>query len=219
MRGSDSGDAPSSQRGDRGHGRGKRASVTSGTARPPHPKPPSERRYEAAWDPSHTPIRTLFDLASSSNAAEIERAFNEAQVRKLVSLDEMRRALASAPRRAGVLILRDLVEGHEGPNLTRSEAEDRLLALVHAARLPTPAVNVRVGRYEVDFLWRAERLVVEVDGFAFHSSRSAFERDRARDAELQAAGLRVMRITWRQLTDEPEVIVARLAQALALGAA
>jgi very-short-patch-repair endonuclease len=72
--------------------------------------------------------------------------------------------------------------------------------------------NVRLGPYEVDLLWRAERLIVEVDGFRFHSSRAAFERDRLRDAELQANGFRVIRVTWRQLADQPEAMLARLAR-------
>jgi very-short-patch-repair endonuclease len=58
-------------------------------------------------------------------------------------------------------------------------AEERLLALIRTAELPAPETNARVGPYEVDFLWRSKNLIVEVDGFAFHSSRSAFERDRA----------------------------------------
>jgi very-short-patch-repair endonuclease len=105
------------------------------------------------------------------------------------------------------------------PAFTRSEAERRLLALIRAAGLPPPRTNVHVGPYEVDFLWPAHRLVVEVDGFAFHSSRAAFERDRRRDADLQARGLRVTRVTWRQLEREPHAVVARLAAALALRAA
>jgi very-short-patch-repair endonuclease len=64
-------------------------------------------------------------------------------------------------------------------------------------------------------MWREQRLIVEVDGFAFHGSRHAFERDRRRDAELLAAGFRVVRFTWRQIAGEPEVVVARLAVLLA----
>jgi very-short-patch-repair endonuclease len=75
-------------------------------------------------------------------------------------------------------------------------------------------MNARVGGHEVDLYWRAEGLAVEVDGFAFHSSRAAFERDRSRDGDLGAAGVRVVRVTWRQLSDEPEAVVARLAGAL-----
>jgi very-short-patch-repair endonuclease len=68
--------------------------------------------------------------------------------------------------------------------------------------------------YEVDFLWRDAQLVVEVDGYAFHRDRAAFERDRRRDAALMAAGLRVMRFTWRQIVEEPLPVIARIAQVL-----
>lgn len=101
------------------------------------------------------------------------------------------------------------------PALTRSEAEERFLALVRKARLPDPAANVTVGGYEVDFFWDFGGLVVEVDGFAFHSSARMFESDRRRDADLAAAGVRVMRVTWRQIVSEPEALLVRLAQALA----
>jgi very-short-patch-repair endonuclease len=67
----------------------------------------------------------------------------------------------------------------------------------------------------VDFLWPEQRLIVEVDGYEFHRSREAFERDRARDAALLAAGHRVMRVTWRQLTSEPRRLIATFVSALA----
>jgi very-short-patch-repair endonuclease len=72
---------------------------------------------------------------------------------------------------------------------------------------------VSLGGHEVDFLWSVQRLIVEVDGFAFHSSRAAFERDRVRDAELTAAGYRVIRVTWQRLVNEPEAVIATLAAA------
>ena len=99
--------------------------------------------------------------------------------------------------------------------MTRSEAERALLALIRRAGLPRPETNVRVLGHEVDALWRTRRLVVEVDGFGVHGTRAAFERDRRRDAALVAAGHRVIRVTWRQLAQEPELLVARLAAALA----
>jgi very-short-patch-repair endonuclease len=88
------------------------------------------------------------------------------------------------------------------------------LALVHKAELALPETNIRLGRYEVDFLWTEQRLIIEVDGFHFHSSRPAFERDRVRDAQLGAQGFRVIRITWRQLVDRPEAVIAPIATAL-----
>ncbi len=55
---------------------------------------------------------------------------------------------------------------------------------------------------------------MEIDGWKYHSTRAAFERDRRRDADLDAAGLRVIRVTWRQIVDEHEALVARLVRAL-----
>jgi very-short-patch-repair endonuclease len=104
-----------------------------------------------------------------------------------------------------------------GAALTRSEAERRFVALVRAAALPPPDHNAHVDGVEVDLLWREQRLVVEVDGFAYHSGRATFERDRMRDARLVALGIRVMRVTWRQIVYEPSAVVAALAQALAVG--
>jgi very-short-patch-repair endonuclease len=98
----------------------------------------------------------------------------------------------------------------------RSEAERRLLELVRAADLPAPQTNTRVAGLEVDMLWPAQRLVVEVDGYEYHGPRVAFERDRRRDARLLAAGYRVLRVTWRQLMTEPERVIAVIAAALAV---
>ena len=74
------------------------------------------------------------------------------------------------------------------PTFTRSEAEERLVNLMRAAELPPTDVNTRIDQFEVDMLWHPQRLVVEVDGYAYHANRAAFERDRRRDAALQAAG-------------------------------
>lgn len=76
-----------------------------------------------------------------------------------------------------------------------------------------------MGRYRLDFFWRERRLNVEVDGYRYHSTRAAFEREHRRDADLQARGIRVRRVTWRQLRDEPIAVVARIALALGSTAA
>ena len=89
-----------------------------------------------------------------------------------------------------------------------------MLTLIERIGLPSPRTNVRVLGYEVDFLWPDARLVVETDGYGSHGTRRAFERDRQRDARLTAAGYRVLRFTWWQLANEPEVVAARLAEAL-----
>jgi very-short-patch-repair endonuclease len=163
--------------------------------------------------PVTSPARTLLDLAAAVSARELDRATDEARVHRLVtdlSLDEQ---FKRYPHHRGTASLREAIQ--TDPALTRSEAERRLLELIRAAGLPEPEANTRVAGQEVDFLWRGHKLVVEVDGYAFHASRSSFERDRRRDAELAAAGLRAMRVTWRRIERQPEALVATLATALA----
>ena len=118
--------------------------------------------------------------------------------------------------RPGVAALREVAA--ENPGLTRSKAERLVRALVKRAGLPAPQSNVRVAGYEVDLYWPAQRLVVEYDGWDTHSSRAAFESDRLKDAALQLAGERVLRVTGRQLERRPEELVARFATGLAAGA-
>jgi very-short-patch-repair endonuclease len=167
--------------------------------------------------PITTPARTILDLAAAVSSRELERALSEAQARRLAPRNQLLPLLARCSGRPGARALRALIEEGSAAALTRSEAEERLLALIRAAELPAPEVNTRIGRHEVDFLWRDHGLIVEVDGFRFHSSRSAFERDRLRDAELGGMGYRVMRITWRQIVDGPEALIARITKALAAG--
>ena len=161
--------------------------------------------------PVTSPSRTLLDLAGQLASKDLARAVEEAQVHHLVTDHSLNEQFTRYPNHRGRPALREAIQTE--PALTRSEAERRLLELIRAARLPTPQTNDRIGRHEVDFLWPDLNLIVEVDGYAFHSSRAAFERDRRRDAELGAQGYRVVRVTWRQLTDEPEAVVAILAVA------
>jgi very-short-patch-repair endonuclease len=155
------------------------------------------------------------DLAEDLSERELERALDEALVRRLLRERELERALRRANGRRGGPLLAALLARRAGPTLTRSQAEEKCLALIRDAQLPEPEVNVRVQGYEVDFFWRQSGLVLEIDGYAFHGTRAAFERDRRKDAKLRAAGIAVLRATWRQLEDESHAVVGWLAQALA----
>ncbi len=157
------------------------------------------------------PARTLLDLAATS-PGEVEEALNEARILRLVTAKELASLLDRCPRHRGARALREAIG--PGPDLTRSEAERRLLDLVRAAGLPAPRTNVRVAGHEVDLYWPRHNLVVEFDGWAYHSSRAAFERDRRRDADLQLAGQTVLRVTHRMLTRGRDALIARLAIAL-----
>jgi very-short-patch-repair endonuclease len=195
-------------RGDRGRRPGIRAHRFSGL-------PPGDSTTIAGI-PITTPARTLLDLASVAGTRELERAVAQVERRELARPGELLSLVNRHRRRPGTPALLALLAPDARPAWTRSEAEERLLALIGKGQLPRPEANVRVEGYEVDFLWREARVVVEVDGFAFHSSEKRFENDRRRDAQLAAAGLRVMRVTWRQMEVEPEAVLVRLARTLTL---
>ena len=162
-----------------------------------------------------TPARTILDLAACVSSRELEQAVAQTERRYLASRDKLLALLARYPARPGTPKLRELLNGHANPALTRSEAEERFLALVRRSGLPAPETNVPLHGHELDFLWREEGFAVEVDGYAFHGDRDSFESDRRRDAVLASHGLQVIRITWRQIEAEPEATLVRLVQALA----
>jgi very-short-patch-repair endonuclease len=138
--------------------------------------------------PTTTPLETIAQLPPD----ERDRARAEALVLKLI------------PRSA---------DDHAEP--TRSELERALLPALEKGRLPGPLVNHRVLGREVDFFWPGHDLIVETDGWRTHGHRRAFERDRARDAALQAHGYTVVRFTWRQVMEETMLVTVRIAQLLA----
>lgn len=148
--------------------------------------------------------RTVLDLADCVTLHELERCVHEAAVLRILAPAELTAVLARANGRRRLATLRALLE--EPPAPTRSALEDRFLALCRDAGLPSPEAGVRLAGMEVDFLWPSHRLVVEVDGFAFHGTRAAFERDRRRDAALARAGHRVARFSWRQVTASAEEV-------------
>jgi very-short-patch-repair endonuclease len=169
--------------------------------------------------PVTTPARTLLDLALQLDGTALARAIEEAEIQRLTTRPELAALQARSSGRRGARALAEALHNAHEPRLTRSEAEAEVLRLIRAARLPEPETNVRIGGYEVDFLWRAQRLVVEVDGFAYHRTREAFERDRRKDADLQARGLRTTRVTYRQIADESHALIANLAASLHAGQA
>lgn len=165
--------------------------------------------------PITTPPRTLWDLAST-NSRGLEKVFASGLDRGLVRQSALQGLLRRHDGAPGSRAVRRLLEAD--PALTRSPAEDRLQELIREAGLPEPRTNVMVEGLEVDCYWPDGGVVVEVDGFAYHGSAAAFERDRSRDRRLVASGRTVVRITWQQMEQAPLRVIAELAQALALAA-
>jgi very-short-patch-repair endonuclease len=177
-------------------------------------EPIDSRRFQNI--PITAPARTLLDIAGSLAFTDLERAVDEAIARELVSPSTVRAVLERYPRRSGSPELAELVSGPRRTALTRSDTEKRFKALIRKGGVPPPEFNVSFGRYTLDCLWRRERLVVELDGYQFHSTRSAFERDHERDLVLKGRDFEVLRFTWKQVRYKPELVLARLVRTLAL---
>ncbi len=166
--------------------------------------------------PITTPVRTIIDLATTLNGRPLEHALDLAEQRGLVDFAELRKAIEAHPTRPGSPSLQAMLSRYSaGSTVTRSELEERFLRLCDRHGLPRPHVNTRIEGNEVDFVWRDARLIVEVDGYAYHRSPRAFEDDRARDVALTVAGWTVLRFTWGQITRRPPWVAAAIRARLA----
>jgi very-short-patch-repair endonuclease len=157
--------------------------------------------------------RTLLDLAATVRPDRLERALAQAEHLELYDHRATTELLARANGHRGQKALTEATALE--PRLTRSEWEVRLLKLVRAAALPEPLMNLPLdapdyGECRPDFHWPSHRLIVETDGWRSHRTRASFERDRAKDAALTAAGYRVVRFTWRT----PDAVIRRRLHAL-----
>ncbi len=160
--------------------------------------------------PCTSVARTLVDLAATNDAAFLQKLLERSMVLRLFDRTALDATLARANGRRGTGTLRRLLEDLDEAPPTRSELERRFLDLIRSASLPSPITNGLIDGYEVDFHWPDKKLIVETDGRATHDNSIAFERDRGRDLDLKPAGWEVIRITWRQIRDEPDRVIALL---------
>ncbi len=145
-----------------------------------------------------TPGRTLQDLATAVPRRMLEKAAEMAEALRLhVELD---------PDHPGAARLANVLDHHDLDHTTRSPLEDDFLELCDRYAIPRPLVNTVVEGFEVDFVWPEARLIVETDSRTWHDTADAFERDRVRDAQLTAAGWRVVRFTRRRVRTEPAAV-------------
>jgi hypothetical protein len=180
---------------------------------------PQDRR-EIDGIPCTSPALTLLNLAAVLPRRQLERACDEAEVQRLFDLSAIEDVLERFRGSRGAARLRAVLDEHAiGTTLTRRGLEELALQALDRCGVPRPEVNVRlvcrpgVG-WEVDFLWRRERLVLETDGARFHSSRAQIERDRRKEADLVIAGYRVLRATYLQVEREADVVAAMVRAAM-----
>lgn len=177
--------------------------------------PPDERAVEEGI-PATSVHRTIFDLAASASVDEVSATIKEAEYLNLWDRLSLWDLLERCPGRRGSRNLRSalgrITEEPTGPKL--SELEERFAPFLRRYRLPLPRFNdwISLGPkgYRVDCHWPGTGQIVELDGWEGHSTRSAFQDDRARDRALRVAGYSVVHLTWNQLDQEPEEVSADL---------
>jgi hypothetical protein len=161
--------------------------------------------------PVTSPARTLLDLAAVVARRHLERAFEEGLRSGIVTADALRKQLERNGGQRGVPVLRELL-GLDPASIaeTKSRLEAGFLRFCDEEGLPAPQVNSWVGGYEVDMSWPGTNVIVELDSWEFHRTRAAFERDRAKWADLTAEGYRVVVVTHRRLTRKRREVAGTL---------
>ncbi len=165
--------------------------------------------------PVTSPARALLDVAPRMPPRRIEHILDTAIERGLTSRTAVGELLGRHPGRAGAPVLSALLDPGRPSSATWSRGEERLLRLLRRGGIPEPEVNQRQRRYTPDLVWRQERVLVEFDGWLFHSGRAAFERDRVRQNDLVVDdGWIVVRVTSEMLRRRPERVLVLIATAL-----
>jgi very-short-patch-repair endonuclease len=171
------------------------------------------RRHERL--PVTSPARALLDVAPRMPPRSIEHTLDTGIERGLISRTAVSELLRRHPGRTGTPVLAALLDPERPSSATRSGGEERLLRLLRRGGIPDPEVNRRQRRYMPDLVWPRERVLVEFDGWLYHSGRVAFERDRDRQNDLVVDdGWLVVRVTSEMLRSKPERVLVLIATAL-----
>ena len=154
--------------------------------------------------------RTLFDLAEVWNRRRVRLAWEAAERLRLLDVRDVSRLCEDGTGRRGLRALRALIADRTAPPDTKPGLEEEFRDFCDEYGFRRPLFNVAIGPYVVDALRAEERLIVELDSRAFHDNTAAFERDRARDIDLQVWGYRVLRVTSKRRREEPAALAVAL---------
>lgn len=184
------------------------------------PPPTGEQIWRRHGVPLTSPARTIVDCAGILDGPGVAGLIEAAAVQGLLDVAGIDRVLDGPRRRGSRKLVRTLEpwRRYRRGIKIRSRMEAKLLPLLSEAGLPVPQTNAKLrlaGKvFEVDFLWREQRLVVETDGGRFHDNPAAGARDSDRNHALAGAGYRVPRLGWEDLRDRPEETTRRIGRLL-----
>lgn len=151
---------------------------------------------------------TLLDLTRSLPRFELGKACHEAGFRYGTTPRMVDSALRRRPNTPGARKLRAILTGDARISLSRMEK--RFLELLEAEGLPLPIANKLAGGRRVDCRWPEHRVTVELDSYAYHSSRHAWEQDRMRERQAYARGDEFRRYTWADVFEHPRQMLGEL---------
>jgi len=170
------------------------------------------RREQDLWVSS--PARAVLEVAAVGSRDELVDVIDQGLALRRFTPRDLKLVLARHRGRRGAGRLAELIADDTAMAISRSRAEKALLRLIRDARLPMPETNVRFGRYEADFVWREQRVIVELDSVTYHSGPGVFRRDREKGLVFRSAGFDVLRPTRWHVIYEPTWVLVLLAQAL-----
>ena len=177
---------------------------------------PEDERAVEEGIPVTSVHRTIFDLAATEDADTVVAMIKEAEYLRRYDRLSLPELLDRYPAKRGSRNLRYALQRlkEEPSGRKRSKLEERFAPFLRRHNLSLPRFNdwILLGskRYRADCHWPAHRLIVELDGWEGHSTRSAFQDDRSRDRALKVAGYTVIHLTWSQLDSEPTEVAADL---------
>jgi very-short-patch-repair endonuclease len=169
--------------------------------------------HEGLWVSS--PARAVLEISTTASAKELTRAIDQGLALGRFTPRELDQVLARNRPCRGSARLTAILGDPTATAVSRSKREKALLRLIRDAGLPMPETNVPFGRFELDFYWRREGLVVEVDGETFHRGPGAVRRDREKDLAVKAANLEMRRFTGDHVLKRPSMVLATIAGELA----
>ena len=170
------------------------------------------RRHEGLWISS--PARALLEIAAILPRHGLGDAVGEGIGGRLVNRAQIEATLARNRGRRGSARLAEVSGDEDAMTITRSRAEKAFLKLMRESGLPMPQANQRLGRYVPDFMWRQQRLIVEIDSYTFHGGPNGFDSDHDKDLVYREAGFDVLRPTRSHVINEPMRILVLVAQGL-----
>jgi very-short-patch-repair endonuclease len=169
-------------------------------------------RHEGVW--ISTPARAVLEMASSASVDDLAEVINEGQGLRILTPQALEAVRRRNRGRRGMARLAQVIGDEDAMTITRSRAERAFLKLIRDARLPAPQVNQRLGRYEPDFMWREQRLIVELDSYRFHGGPGGFHNDHEKDLVYRDAGFDVVRPTRNHVVHEPARVLVTVVRAL-----